>query len=339
MSVNQDKIVRKGRPVSPDLFSLPQDFEEALVNIGFFRKDTNPWKIKAQLPIADKIDRIYRFRAAVARAMAKEERSTVERVTGKSWKQLNRYLAGATIPVAVMELVAMISDLSAAWVISGTIEEARRSVVDAASNTELLLAMNGRDRYFVTESAKRIASDFPALRIYHRTIDVDEIVRKSERGSPQDENEANFRVPPGHLEIDRYDLHASAGNGSKQFDERSASRWTIPRELLRGYGGNGETLMSTDIVGDSMEPTLQDGQAIIVDKSARFDREAVYLLTVGDELFVKRLRRVPGQDGEMSLSLISDNPAYPEVTLGPDTQERVRIIGRVIWPDTSRRRF
>ena len=108
--------------------------------------------------------------------------------------------------------------------------------------------------------------------------------------------------------------------------------------MLRNFNGNPANLASIDVKGDSMEPTLADGEPIIFDRSsARFDRDAVYVITIADELFVKRVRRVPTAGGMMTLSLISDNPAYPEVTLDPETQERVRIIGRVVWPNTSRR--
>ena len=139
------------------------------------------------------------------------------------------------------------------------------------------------------------------------------------------------------ISIPKFDCHASAGHGEKLFDEPPSAIWPIPREMLRNFTGNTKYLAATDVRGDSMEPTLHEGDLIIFDRSARLvDREAVYVLTVGEDLFVKRLRRIPTQDGT-TLSLISDNPAYPEVRLDPDTQERVRIHGRVVWPNTSRR--
>ena len=141
-----------------------------------------------------------------------------------------------------------------------------------------------------------------------------------------------------YLTLKRYDVRASAGYGAKVFAEPPDSVLDFPAELLRGLSNDVNKLASIDVTGDSMVPTLADGEPIILDRASRqVDREAVYVLAIGDELFVKRVRRVPTAGGMMTLSLISDNPAYPEVTLDPETQERVRIIGRVVWPNTSRR--
>lgn len=141
-----------------------------------------------------------------------------------------------------------------------------------------------------------------------------------------------------YLTLKRYDVRASAGYGAKIFDEPPDSVLDFPAELLRGLSNDVNMLASIDVAGDSMSPTLADGEPIIFDRASRLvDREGVYVLTIGDELFVKRVRRVPTAAGVMTLSLISDNPAYPEITLAPETQERVRIIGRVVWPNTSRR--
>lgn len=142
-----------------------------------------------------------------------------------------------------------------------------------------------------------------------------------------------------HVEIARFPIRASAGSGEKVFDEPPASFWQVPREMLRGFSGNSKHLGSINLSGDSMEPTLHDGEPVIFDRSARHvDREGVYVLTVADDLFVKRVRRVPQGDGTIALELISDNPAYEKITLAPDAQEHVRIHGRVIWPDVTRRR-
>lgn len=145
-------------------------------------------------------------------------------------------------------------------------------------------------------------------------------------------------APDNHVEISRFAIRASAGTGEKVFDEPPASFWQVPRAMLRGFSGNPKHLASIDASGDSMVPTLHDGDPVIFDRSSRqVDREGVYVLTVGDDLFVKRVRRVPQADGSVALELISDNPAYDSIALAADAQEHVRVHGRVIWPNTSRR--
>jgi len=78
-------------------------------------------------------------------------------------------------------------------------------------------------------------------------------------------------------------------------------------------------------VGDSMTPTLEDSDLLLVDLSEpRFRHDGIYVLRRENLLEVKRLQRRP--DG--SLSIISDNPAYAPAIVAGDT---IQIIGRVIW--------
>ena len=108
--------------------------------------------------------------------------------------------------------------------------------------------------------------------------------------------------------------------------------------MLRGLSRHPDQLAWLDVAGDSMAPTLADGDPVIIDQSVvAVDREGVYVLTVGAELFVKRVRRAVEPDGRIALVLVSDNRAYPDIEIGADSQEHVRVIGRVVWPNTSRR--
>lgn len=77
--------------------------------------------------------------------------------------------------------------------------------------------------------------------------------------------------------------------------------------------------------GDSMQPTLQDGDIVLIDRSIRAVREqdALWALTVGDIAMIKRLR----MRGEQ-VSILSDNDRVP-----PDEyhHEEVNVVGRVIF--------
>jgi phage repressor protein C with HTH and peptisase S24 domain len=84
-------------------------------------------------------------------------------------------------------------------------------------------------------------------------------------------------------------------------------------------------LMLVEVIGDSMAPTLEDSDLILVDLGEpRFKQDGVYVLRRDTELVVKRLQRRP--DGKLIIR--SDNPAY-ETTLV--SRESLGIIGRVIW--------
>ncbi len=77
--------------------------------------------------------------------------------------------------------------------------------------------------------------------------------------------------------------------------------------------------------GDSMQPTLQDGDMVIIDRTQREIREqdAIWALTIGDIAMIKRLR-VRGQ----KVTISSDNDrVLPDEAF----HDEVSIVGRVIF--------
>jgi phage repressor protein C with HTH and peptisase S24 domain len=82
------------------------------------------------------------------------------------------------------------------------------------------------------------------------------------------------------------------------------------------------------VEGDSMLPTLADGDEILVDSgdaSARL-RDGIYVLRMDDVLMVKRLAVNPAA---RRVTVQSDNAAYPSWPDCPVGQ--VDVVGRVVW--------
>jgi phage repressor protein C with HTH and peptisase S24 domain len=77
--------------------------------------------------------------------------------------------------------------------------------------------------------------------------------------------------------------------------------------------------------GDSMFPTISDGDLVMIDRSQRDVREqdAIWAFTVGDVGSIKRLR-VKGD----RFIILSDNPSVPD---DEEPQDFVRIVGRVVF--------
>lgn len=77
-------------------------------------------------------------------------------------------------------------------------------------------------------------------------------------------------------------------------------------------------------LGDSMAPTLMDGDMVIIDRSQRNVREqdAIWAMTIGDIAMIKRLR-IRGE----RVMILSDNERVP---LDEAHHEEIRIVGRVI---------
>jgi phage repressor protein C with HTH and peptisase S24 domain len=128
--------------------------------------------------------------------------------------------------------------------------------------------------------------------------------------------------------VPSYDIRAAAGHGAVNFDEQPQHFLLYRREWLRSVSASSiDDLAVLRVSGDSMQPTLQDGDTVLVDKSIRrVGRDGLYIIRSGDELQVKRVAAHP-QTG--ALTVKSDNPAYPSYDgIAPDA---IAVLARVIW--------
>ena len=137
----------------------------------------------------------------------------------------------------------------------------------------------------------------------------------------------------GLLPVPRLDVGASAGAGAFEGDERPLSHIAFDPAWLRRIARGAPDLLSIiRVTGDSMAPTLADGDDILVDRGDGAERvsDGIYVLRIDEALVVKRLAVNPAA---RTLSVRSDNPAYPG---WPDCDPAaVDIVGRVVW--TGRR--
>lgn len=146
-------------------------------------------------------------------------------------------------------------------------------------------------------------------------------VDEAELGRPK-ENSSGDTVD--WVDVPRLTVGASAGPGASAADEdvlgtiRFAARW------LRALGLQAPMLSTIAVTGDSMEPSLRDGDEILVDRTPGPLRDGIHVVRLEDTLLVKRLDT--GQPGRIVLR--SDNPVYPPIDCrGADLQ----VIGRVVW--------
>ena len=80
-------------------------------------------------------------------------------------------------------------------------------------------------------------------------------------------------------------------------------------------------------MGDSMSPTLDDGDQILVDtRETSPEREGIYVIRTDDVLNVKRVSANPATG---LLTIKSDNPLYD--TWADVDPKTVQIIGKVLW--------
>ena len=129
----------------------------------------------------------------------------------------------------------------------------------------------------------------------------------------------------------------AAGAGS-QAGEEIIDQLAFRRDWLKRIGLRPAAARLARVTGASMEPTLSEGDMVLIDTSAteprvvRRDprdrrRSPIYAIADAGGARIKRIER-PEPD---QLMLLSDNIDYPpELLHGHDLKE-LKIIGRVVW--------
>ena len=130
------------------------------------------------------------------------------------------------------------------------------------------------------------------------------------------------RAPPA-IRVPRLDVAASAGPGALVDAEPRLGTLGLDPGLLARLSARPRDLSLIRAAGDSMTPTIFDGDELLVDRGDRRVRTAgaVFVVRHDDVLLVKRVAR---RDGRFHVA--GDNPAYPEWTT-----ESLDVIGRVVW--------
>jgi phage repressor protein C with HTH and peptisase S24 domain len=125
------------------------------------------------------------------------------------------------------------------------------------------------------------------------------------------------------------DYSLGGGGAEVPIEQEVHSLVPLPRDWLRPMGqGGARQLFVTRGRGHSMEPTIGDGDIVIVDRAqVRIEQQdQIWALGYGGlGMMIKRLRRLT--DG--TYSIMSDNPSvapYP-----PATADEIHLIGRVVW--------
>lgn len=150
-------------------------------------------------------------------------------------------------------------------------------------------------------------------------------ISESMLGGPAEANVG----PIGLLSVKRHPVMASAGPGAIVTEELGKPYFAFDERWLKQLTASGPSNLSiVRVEGDSMTPTLNAGDDILVDLADAGDRlrDGIYVLRIDDALVVKRIALNPVGK---RVTVQSDNPAYPD---WPDcTLADINPIGRVIW--------
>ena len=115
----------------------------------------------------------------------------------------------------------------------------------------------------------------------------------------------------------------AAVSGANAADERVLGSLAFRDDWLKRHGLNTAQCRVIEVIGESMEPTLQHRAMILVDfQRTTRRRDKIFAVRTEDGPVVKRLQR--DEDG---WQLVSDNPAYTPVPWPRDAQ----VLGQVMW--------
>lgn len=129
-----------------------------------------------------------------------------------------------------------------------------------------------------------------------------------------------------HARVAAIETELSSEDGQMVFKQGSHAPYAFRKDWLHRVGTRPGNLVLMTIQGDSMFPTLQAGDLVMVDRGRQAIRSGyLYAYSSGDDLIhIKRLE--PRGD---RILIISDNTSmYPAYEAD---RTAVRVIGQVVW--------
>ncbi|MDL2268267.1 helix-turn-helix domain-containing protein [Desulfovibrio sp. OttesenSCG-928-G15] len=133
---------------------------------------------------------------------------------------------------------------------------------------------------------------------------------------------------PDTVFVERVSARPSAGSGSLETDVEHRGLYSFHRSFIQRKGGTPDDMKIFEVSGDSMEPTLGDGDLIMINlRETTIKTGHIYLVRIDDELYVKRLEPRPGV-----MLLKSDNTSYESISIDKnDESKNWEVFGRMVW--------
>jgi len=262
------------------------------------------WMKDDILPLGTKLSVSDRIAYAILIGRQKIGVESLEAAVGKSFKQLRRYAGGEDVPFTVLEGLSLALEVPLSWIVSGVLSFEAPNNLPADQARTTLVSSYDPD---ADESGEGYSHETwkPRLQGARPEIDV--------------------RLGAGEGSVGQM---LSIGSNGGMSGHRVVAEWVLPEAFLVGVmeANAGRTIVM-EVVGDSMQPTYQPGDRVIVDLAqTKLVADTVYAISDGySEPQIKRLQRVPFSQ-PARVRIISDNQALQtdEVEL-----ERVHIIGRI----------
>lgn len=156
----------------------------------------------------------------------------------------------------------------------------------------------------------------------HRLSDGHSVTAVQEWETPYSWSDGEYLQVPRVVPMDQE-------SGQVIQSEQIVTHLAFRADWIRGVMGLDDRRLALIATrGDSMEPTLKEGDLLLLDlRVTRVHNDAIYVLRRNSDLIAKRIQR--RFDG--TLLIKSDNPAYETQVVPPEQGEQLEIIGRVVW--------
>ena len=123
--------------------------------------------------------------------------------------------------------------------------------------------------------------------------------------------------------IPQLDVKAGLGEGEVVVVEEVSGTWSSPARFF----GAAEDLIVVDSKGDSMKPTVMEGDRVVIDRRDKNPSQGgVFALWDGYGLRIKRVENL-AQSKPWRIRVLSENPIYPADEM--EVEEHT-IVGRVV---------
>ncbi|MFW2606168.1 LexA family transcriptional regulator [Aliarcobacter butzleri] len=123
--------------------------------------------------------------------------------------------------------------------------------------------------------------------------------------------------------IDLLNVRAGAGEGIYNYVIETVDTISLDKSFFR-TPINTNKIKGIQVDGDSMEPTLRDGDYVLIDENINFGTNGIYAIQYGGQILIKRLQFK--MDG--TILIISDNNKYDREVFNPkENQLPFKVLG------------
>ena len=123
--------------------------------------------------------------------------------------------------------------------------------------------------------------------------------------------------------IDLLNVRAGAGEGIYNYVIETVDTISLDKSFFR-TPINTNKIKGIQVDGDSMEPTLRDGDYVLIDENINFGTNGIYAIQYGGQILIKRLQFK--MDG--TILIISDNDKYDKEVFNPnENQLPFQVLG------------